>query len=81
MTIAGVSVLGSAVAAIAEQPWKTVMEPVTEVAQLPHHGQTPIFFTATSTSSTAPASVVYSMQIPRGFIDDVSALILRHGGF
>jgi hypothetical protein len=47
-------------------------------AQLPHQGTTPIPFSLTA-SAAAPGTVVASLQVPRGTIDDVVMTVIKHG--
>ena len=47
-------------------------------AQLPHQGATPIPFTLTAPPRT-PGTVVATLQVPRGTIDDVVVTIVKHG--
>ena len=47
-------------------------------AQVPHQGTTPIPFSLTA-SATAPGTVVASLQVARGTIDDVVATVIKHG--
>jgi hypothetical protein len=51
-------------------------EPFAEIAQLPQHGATPIMFT--STAKTSPTVTVWTLQIPRGAIQDFIIMALRH---
>jgi len=46
--------------------------------QLPHQGTTPVPFSLTA-SSAAPGTVVASLQVPRGTIDDIVATVIKHG--
>lgn len=51
-------------------------EPFAEIAQLPQRGATPITFT--STAKKSPAGTVWTMQLPRGAIQDFIIMVLRH---
>ncbi len=47
-------------------------------AQLPHQGLTPIPFSLTAPAAT-PGTVVASLQVPRGTVDDVVTTLIKHG--
>jgi hypothetical protein len=46
--------------------------------QLPHQGVTPIPFSLTAPAAT-PGTVVATLQVPRGTVDDVVMTLLQHG--
>ena len=52
-----------------------------DIAHVPHGGKTPIVYSLTSLAGAAPASVVATLQVPRGAIEDAVVGVLRHGGF
>jgi hypothetical protein len=58
-----------------------VTEPLREIEQLPQHGTTPWRITSTASSPVPPSSVTIALDVPRGAIDDVTSLVLHHGGF
>ncbi len=52
-----------------------------QLDQLPEKGSSPILFTSTPKAGGPPTSVTGQVTVPRGTIEDVVTLILKHGGF
>jgi hypothetical protein len=81
VTLSGLAAEFSALAALFGAPWKDVAEPLSDLGKLPHHGSTPMLLTGGSSPATPPTTAVFSLQIPRGVVDDVVVMAARHGGF
>ena len=51
------------------------------VTQMPDQGMAAIPFSVTAQSGAPPPSSAVTLQLPRAAIEDLVAVILRHGGF
>jgi len=56
-------------------------DPLDDIDHVPHGGKSPIVYSLTSAAGASPASVVATLQVPRGAIEDAVVGVLRHGGF
>ncbi len=74
----GVPELGEQMAAIFGGDPGRGAELFETTAQLPHQGVTPVPFTLTAQSGAA-GTVVATMQVSRGTVDDVLVTVLKHG--
>jgi hypothetical protein len=54
---------------------------VQEVDQMPNKGATPIVFTVTPQAPGGAASLVATTFVPRGAVEDIVYVFVRHGGF
>ncbi|HEY6460600.1 MAG TPA: hypothetical protein VIY73_10635, partial [Polyangiaceae bacterium] len=65
---------------LAGMDWRAI-ETFEEASQLPHQGMTPIVFTSTPQAGGPPRVVASRIVVPRDAIEDIVALVLKHGGF
>jgi hypothetical protein len=78
VSVAGLAAELSAIGALVGVPPRLLTEPIRGLQQLPHRGLVPLAMTATTTSTTAPASTVVTLDVPRAFVDDMIQFAAQH---
>ncbi len=78
-TVRGLFVEAAGLAAMFGAAPHDVAEPLEELARLPQKGMTPWVLTTTATASSAPSTVGFTFEVPRGAIDDLASMALRMG--
>jgi hypothetical protein len=80
-TIRGLFVAAAFLGALFDDTSHDELDLLNELAVLPQHGTSPWVFTSGASAPTAPSIVTTSIDVPRGAIDDLMAVVLHHGSF
>jgi hypothetical protein len=80
LTMAGTAVWVASLAAIVDAEPKVLAGVLKAIAELPHHGSTPLVVRSAATGSTPPFSLTGSFEVSREFLEDVTMLAAKRGG-